>query len=144
MFRHPFFPNYLMGWLRGVFAKSMWPFSRSGPSDFSHRNVATYFSSLCSPAKKYKIVPHTRPLRSPSVGPNVLGVVQLNGHPRGAPRHRPRPRAPLPKPHHFEDNYDEELPYVSPLKDADYNGMSQIVSILVLKRHLLYHLKLIF
>ncbi len=89
-------------------------------------------------------MPHTRPLRSPSVGPNVLGVVQLNGHPRGAPRHRPRPRAPLPKPHHFEDNYDEELPYVSPLKDADYNGMSQIVSILVLKRHLLYHLKLIF
>ena len=94
-------------------------------------HVATYFSSLCSPPKKYKIVPHTRPLRSPSVGPNVLGVVQLNGHPR-APRHpRPRPRHPptLPKPH-FEDNYDDELPYVSPLEDADYNGMSQIVSIL--------------
>ena len=105
----------------------------SGPLDFSPYRLLLVMTQLIfllvySPPKKYKIVPHTRPLRSPaSVGPNVLGVVQLNGHPRAVPPRRPRPpRASLPnKPHHhFEDNYDEELPYVSPLDDEDYNGMS--------------------
>ena len=47
-----------------------------------------------------------------------------HGHPRARPPRRPV--LPGPKPpqftEHFEENYDDELPYVTPLDDADFNG----------------------
>ena len=95
-----------------------------------------------SPPKKYKLVPHARPLRSnflqPRPQPNVIGMVQLGG---GGPNqqfrnqpHRPNPFTYNPDngnheivEHHFEENYTPEtdfkqIPRLPPIDEDKFGG----------------------
>ncbi len=84
--------------------------------------VSQHFSNHFRPAKKYKIVPHRRPLRS-SIPSSVIGVVNYGppaGGPGGAPGgHHVKPHV------HNEIIHDDYTPvieddYSSPVIPDDY------------------------